>query len=121
MCKEVKLLGCIRIDGLSLGTGEYFRGSTEGVSEISSAFGYLLDAENQLVVLGKCLKTIGVVTGPAYSVVDKALRRERGGLLQLLASLLELKSQSRVSWEFARPEGHREGLQGHRALLLTTK
>lgn len=46
MCKETKLLYCIRISGLSLGAGEYFRGGTEGVSEISSAFGYLLDVEN---------------------------------------------------------------------------
>lgn len=49
MCKEIKLLYCIRINGLShatFHTGEYLGGTTEEVSEISSAFGYLLDAEN---------------------------------------------------------------------------
>lgn len=69
------LLYCIRINGLSLvtfDTSEYLGGNTEKVSEISSAFGYLLDAENQLSVL----KTTDVVTGPDYSLVGKGLCRE---------------------------------------------
>lgn len=97
MCKEIKLLYCIRINGLSLvtfDTGEYLGGNTEEVSEVSSAFGYLLDAENQLLVLGNCLKTIQVVTGPACSLVGRTLRMSSPACGESSPGLMSLGSYS---------------------------
>lgn len=101
MGKEIKLLYCIRINGLSLvtfDTSEYLGGNTEKVSEISSAFGYLLDAENQLSVL----KTIDVVTGPDYSLVGKGLCRECPSFLAHSPPACGSQSRSHISWELLR-------------------
>jgi len=125
MCREIKLLYCIRISDLSLvtfDTGEYLGGKTEAVSEISSGFGYLLDAKNQLLVLGNCLKTLEVVVaGPASSLMGRALRRECVGFLHVPSSLQGAKPQVPRLSGVTQTGGHRKGLQQEHTLLLGTK
>lgn len=55
---------------------------------MSSAFCYVVDAENQLLVLGNCLKTVEIITGPSnLQCGGQSTVQECMGFLQVLPSL----------------------------------